>query len=510
MPESKTILGRVSVVPKGEYNASTQYERLDLVRYNGAGYMALRTITGVEPVDGSDWMLLVDRGEAGPTGAPGKDGTNGKDGETGPQGPQGDPGKAATIESVSAETGAAGTSATVTNTGTDTDARLHFVIPRGDKGETGERGPQGDPGPQGDGLVILGYYDSASTLESAVGNPKPGDAYGVGIAEPYSIYVWDGVGSKWVNNGPIQGPKGDTGPQGPAGQDSTVPGPQGPQGNPGKAATIESVTVTTGEAGSAASVTNEGTDTEARFHFTIPRGDKGETGPQGPQGERGPQGDDGPQGPAGPKGDEGPQGEEGAPGKDGAPGAAATIDSVTVSTGAAGSQASVVNNGTTTAARLAFTIPRGDKGEKGDDGDQGPAGPNEVSTSTATNISGVLKGNGSTVSAAVAGTDFMAAKTDSYGIQTNTTLALTHAEKVVLVIGDSNTTITVPTDASVAFPFGTQIIISNTGKGTTTIAGASGVTINSKDGKKAIDGQYAAVTLYKYNTNLWFLWGALA
>lgn len=299
MPDAKTTLGRVSVVPKGEYNASTEYERLDLVRYNGAGYMALRTMTGVEPVDGADWMLLVDRGDAGPTGAPGKDGTNGKDGETGPQGPKGDPGKAATIESVSAETGAAGTSATVTNTGTDTDARLHFVIPRGDKGETGERGPQGDPGPQGDGLVILGYYDSASMLEGAVGNPKPGDAYGVGIAEPYSIYVWDGVGSKWVNNGPIQGPAG---PQGPAGQDSTVPGPQGPQGNPGepgKSATIESVTVTTGAAGSEASVTNEGTDTAARFHFTIPRGEKGETG------ERGPQGDDGPQGPAGPKGDPG-------------------------------------------------------------------------------------------------------------------------------------------------------------------------------------------------------------
>lgn len=36
----------------------------------------------------------------------------------------------------------------------------------------------------------------------------------------------------------------------------------------------------------------------------------------------------------------------------------------------------------------------------------GEPGPNEVSTATSTNISGILKGNGSSVSAAVAGTDY--------------------------------------------------------------------------------------------------------
>ena len=50
-------------------------------------------------------------------------------------------------------------------------------------------------------------------------------------------------------------------------------------------------------------------------------------------------------------------------------GDAATIAVGTVTTGAAGTQAAVVNSGTTGDAILDFTIPKGDKGEKGDKGD---------------------------------------------------------------------------------------------------------------------------------------------
>ena len=62
------------------------------------------------------------------------------------------------------------------------------------------------------------------------------------------------------------------------------------------------------------------------------------------------------------------------------PGQAATISVGTVTTGNAGTQASVVNVGTTTAARFNFTIPKGDKGDtgntglKGDQGEKGPPG----------------------------------------------------------------------------------------------------------------------------------------
>jgi len=55
-------------------------------------------------------------------------------------------------------------------------------------------------------------------------------------------------------------------------------------------------------------------------------------------------------------------------------GDAATVDVGTTTTGDAGTDASVVNSGTTSAAIFDFTIPRGDKGEKGDKGDTGLTG----------------------------------------------------------------------------------------------------------------------------------------
>ena len=68
----------------------------------------------------------------------------------------------------------------------------------------------------------------------------------------------------------------------------------------------------------------------------------------------------------------------GAPGADGAPGKdgkAATIAVGSVTTGEAGSAASVVNSGTESAAVLDFTIPAGAKGEQGEKGPQGEQGP---------------------------------------------------------------------------------------------------------------------------------------
>lgn len=73
----------------------------------------------------------------------------------------------------------------------------------------------------GKGLQILGYYDTAEDLAAGVSAPEAGDAYGVGTAEPFDIYVWDALHSAWVNNGPIQGPRGETGTQGPQGEPGT-------------------------------------------------------------------------------------------------------------------------------------------------------------------------------------------------------------------------------------------------------------------------------------------------
>lgn len=71
-----------------------------------------------------------------------------------------------------------------------------------------------------------------------------------------------------------------------------------------------------------------------------------------------------------------PRGEKGEPGKDGldGQGIAATIDVGTVTTGAAGTNASVTNVGTEQHAVLNFVIPRGDKGATGEAGAEGSAG----------------------------------------------------------------------------------------------------------------------------------------
>lgn len=214
--------------------------------WNGDGWDDFGTLKG-EKGDAGEKGDTGPQGERGVQGAKGEKGDKGDQGEVGPKGDRGPQG----------DTGPQG--------------------PRGDKGDTGpqgQRGPQGEIGPQGlrgekgetgSGFRVLGYYATLSDLESAVQFPTAGDAYGVGTDAPYDIYVYSQTAG-WVNNGPLQGAKGDTGEQGPQG----------------------------------------------------PKGDTGDAGPQGPQGQKGDTGDTGPQGTRGPKGDTGdtgPQGPKGEPGK---------------------------------------------------------------------------------------------------------------------------------------------------------------------------------------------------
>ena len=51
---------------------------------------------------------------------------------------------------------------------------------------------------------------------------------------------------------------------------------------------------------------------------------------------------------------------------------------------------------------------KGEPGEKGDTGATGPAGPNTITAETETTLTGLLKGDGTSVSAADAGTDYVA------------------------------------------------------------------------------------------------------
>jgi hypothetical protein len=70
-------------------------------------------------------------------------------------------------------------------------------------------------------------------------------------------------------------------------------------------------------------------------------------------------------------------------------------------------------------------------------------------------------------------------------------------------------TLTVPTNATVAFPIGTEIEIEQSGAGVLTVAAASGVTINSRGGDLSLAGQFAVAGLKKTATNTWTLTGDL-
>ena len=93
--------------------------------------------------------------------------------------------------------------------------------------------------------------------------------------------------------------------------------------------------------------------------------------------------------------------------------------------------------------------------------------------------------------------------------QTGTTYTLVagDAGDLVTLTNGAAITLTVPTNASVAFANGTQITISQNGVGKVTVAGAVGVTVNSADGYLSLRAQYSAATLIKINTNSWILIG---
>jgi hypothetical protein len=90
------------------------------------------------------------------------------------------------------------------------------------------------------------------------------------------------------------------------------------------------------------------------------------------------------------------------------------------------------------------------------------------------------------------------------------TLALVDAGSMVRMSSESDTTISVPNNSSVAFPIGTRIEIFRSGVGEVSVSAESGVTINSENGKLSISSQWQTAILTKYLTNTWLLAGTLS
>lgn len=86
------------------------------------------------------------------------------------------------------------------------------------------------------------------------------------------------------------------------------------------------------------------------------------------------------------------------------------------------------------------------------------------------------------------------------------TLVITDSFKMVEM--SSGGTLTIPLNSSVAFPIGTAIDILQTGSSQVTLAGASGVTVNSTPGLK-LRAQWSSATLIKRDTDTWVAMGDL-
>ena len=218
-------------------------------------------------------------------------------------------------------------------------------------------------------------YQNFKLTEPAINVP---DSY---VSFPVTFINGGGTGlAGFANNHQLligvlyAGPQGPEGPQGIQG----IQGPEGPQGDQG-------IQGPPGEQGL------QGIQGEQGIQGNIgPQGLQGDQGLQGIQGEAGPQGNIGPQGTQGLQGEQGLQGVQGEQGLQGiqgiqgiqgpagSAGVAATISAGVTTTGAAGTSASVINSGTSSAAIFDFTIPQGAQGIQGVQGVQGIQGPQGV------------------------------------------------------------------------------------------------------------------------------------
>jgi hypothetical protein len=135
-------------------------------------------------------------------------------------------------------------------------------------------------------------------------------------------------------------------------------------------------------------------------------------------------------------------------------------------------------------------------------------GPVEATNITASGTitassSGVVFTDGTQVKAGVPSITTINQQSGAY------TSVLTDRDKLVEINSASGVTLTIPTNASVAYPVGTSFDILQTGAGQVTIAGTAGVTVNATPGLK-LRTQWSSATLFKRATDTWVVYGDLS
>jgi hypothetical protein len=369
------VAGPVGMTFRGAYSATVTYVLADGVLFGGSGYVSLvaSNIGNTPSVSPTQWAVFA-TGTAGPAGATGAAGPQGLPGAQGPQGIAG---------------------------------------PQGVEGATGPQGPS-VANYTGNYVATTNYglHDAVSFNGSTYISLVAGN---VGNTPPLSPTQWSLLAAQGV-----AGPTGATGPAGPVGATGATgtAGATGPQGPPisflggwlvGTNYAVGSG-VSYGGASYVALVANVGREPDVSPTYWAVLAQGGAAGTPGAAGVAGPQG------PAGAVGinyrgvwassvayqanDAASFGgttylakagssalepdlfpaewavlaQAGSAGPTGPTGAAATVSVGTVTTGAAGSQATVTNSGTAEAAVLNFTIPQGSPGTGGGGGGTGTSG----------------------------------------------------------------------------------------------------------------------------------------
>lgn len=179
-PTGPTAVANINA--KGTYNGSTKYVRNDLVNYNGNAYVCIvASSTGVLPTNTANWQLFVSQGAKG---------DKGNTGATGPQGPTGAAGLPALVYSQRREW-------TTTPT---VNATITFPT------NSFNRTP------------VVGDVLRFPFLNTSTNKCYDCNSVCTAISDSNATFQYKSV----VDITGIQGPKGDTGAQGPAGVSEDV------------------------------------------------------------------------------------------------------------------------------------------------------------------------------------------------------------------------------------------------------------------------------------------------